>query len=251
MRSFWRTAGGGRLPGSALDRRLLRDIVLVSLAVGVVGVSFGAIAVSGGQPAWVPLAMSLAVFAGGAQFAALYIVLGGGGPAAAVLAGLVLNARLLPFGFAIGDVLDLPWPARLAGSHLVVDESVAFAMAQRDPGRRRAAFLACGAMLFVAWNVGTVAGVLAGRAVGNPRPLGLDAASPMVLLALVLPTLREPRARRAAIAGAAIALAATPFLPGGLPVLLALLGVAAAGRPGRPGRSDPADRADPTLEPPA
>jgi predicted branched-subunit amino acid permease len=223
MRSFWRT----------LDRPLLRDIGLVCLADGVVGVSFGAIAVSGGQPAWVPLAMSSAVFAGGAQFAALYIVLGGGGMAAAVLAGLVLNARLLPFGFAVADVLDLPWPARLAGSHLVVDESVAFALAQREPGRRRAAFLACGALLFVVWNLGTVAGVLAGRAVGNPRSLGLDAASPMVLLALVLPALRDPRASRAALAGAAIALAATPFLPGGLPVLLALLGLVIAGLPGR------------------
>jgi predicted branched-subunit amino acid permease len=233
MRSFWRT-GGGRIRRPALDRGLLRDIGIVCLADGVVGVSFGAIAVSGGQPAWVPLAMSPAVFAGGAQFAALYIVLGGGGPAAAVLAGLVLNARMLPFGFAVADVLDLPWPARLAGSHLVVDESVAFALAQRDPARRRAAFLACGALLFVVWNAGSVAGVLAGKAVGNPRALGLDAASPMVLLALVLPALREPRARRAALAGAAVALAATPFLPGGLPVLLALLGLAAAGRPGRP-----------------
>jgi predicted branched-subunit amino acid permease len=232
MRSFWRTARG-RVRG---DGGLLRDIGLVCLAVGIVGVSFGAIAVSGGQPAWVPLAMSPAVFAGGAQFAALYIVLGGGGPAAAVLAGLVLNARLLPFGFAVGDVLDLPWPARLAGSHLVVDESVAFALAERDPARRRAAFLTCGILLFVAWNLGTVAGVLAGKAVGNPRALGLDAASPMVLLTLVLPALREPRARRAALAGAAIALAATPFLPGGLPLLLALLGLAAAGRPGRSGR---------------
>jgi predicted branched-subunit amino acid permease len=233
MRSFWRT-GGVRIRRPTLDRALLRDIGLVCLADGVVGVSFGAIAASGGQPAWVPLAMSPAVFAGGAQFAALYIVLGGGGPAAAVLAGLVLNARMLPFGFAVADVLDLPWPARLAGSHLVVDESVAFALAQRDPARRPAAFLACGVLLFVAWNAGTAAGVLAGKAVGNPRALGLDAASPMVLLALVLPALREPRARRAALVGAAVALAATPFLPGGLPVLLALLGLAAAGRPGRP-----------------
>jgi predicted branched-subunit amino acid permease len=249
MRSFWRTPRGvirgDRRVWSALDQRLLRDIGLVCLADGVVGVSFGAIAVSGGQPAWVPLAMSPAVFAGGAQFAALYIVLGGGGPAAAVLAGLVLNARLLPFGFAVGDVLDLPWPGRLAASHLVVDESVAFALAQRGPKRRRAAFLACGVLLFVAWNLGTVAGVLAGRAVGNPRSLGLDAASPMVLLALVLPALREPRARRAALAGAAVALAATPFLPGGLPVLLALAGLAAAGGPGRP---DPAGPARPGME---
>jgi predicted branched-subunit amino acid permease len=186
MRSFWRT----------LDRPLLRDISLVALADGVVGVSFGAIAVAGGQPAWVPLAMSPAVFAGGAQFAALYIVLGGGGAIAAVVAGLVLNARMLPFGFAVADVLDLRWPARLAGSQLLTDEAVAFTLAQRDPVRRRAAFFACGLLLFVVWNLGTLLGVLAGRAVGNPDALGLDAASPMVLLALVLPTLREPRARR-------------------------------------------------------
>jgi predicted branched-subunit amino acid permease len=224
MRSFWRTL--------ALDRRLRRDIALVALADGVVGVSFGAIAVSGGLPAWVPLAMSPAVFAGGAQFAALYIVLGGGGLAAAVIAGLVLNARLLPFGFAVADVLDLRWPAKLLGSHLVLDESVAFALAQRDPARRRAAFLTCGALIFVVWNLGTVVGVLAGRAVGNPDALGLDAASPMVLLALVLPALRDSRARRAALLGAAVAVAGTPFLPGGLPVLLALLGLVAVGRPG-------------------
>jgi predicted branched-subunit amino acid permease len=229
MRSFWRT----------LDRPLLRDIALVALADGVVGVSFGAIAVSGGLPAWVPLAMSPAVLAGGAQFAALYIVLGGGGAATAVAAGLVLNARMLPFGFAVADVLDLRWPARLAGSQLVTDESVAFALAQRDPVRRRAAFFACGLLLFVVWNAGTLLGVLAGRAVGNPDALGLDAASPMVLLALVLPTLREPRARRAALAGAAIALAATPFVPAGLPVLLALIGLVAVGRPGAGHRAAP------------
>jgi predicted branched-subunit amino acid permease len=222
MRSFWRT----------LDRPLLRDIALVALADGVVGVSFGAIAVSGGLPAWVPLAMSPAVFAGGAQFAALYIALGGGGALAAVVAGLVLNARLLPFGFAVADVLDLPWPARLLGSQLLTDESVAFTLLQRDPVRRRAAFFVCGVLLFVVWNVGTLLGVLAGRAVGNPDALGLDAASPMVLLALVLPALREPRARRAALVGAAVALAATPFLPAGLPVLMALIGLVTLGRPG-------------------
>jgi predicted branched-subunit amino acid permease len=231
MRSFWRT----------LDGTLLRDIGLVVLADGVVGVSFGAIAVSGGQPAWVPLAMSPTVFAGGAQFAALYIGLGGGGLTAAVAAGLVLNARLLAFGFAVADVLDLRWPAKLLGSHLVLDESTAFALAQREPARRRAAFLACGALLFVVWNLGTLLGVLAGRAVGNPDALGLDAASPIVLLALVLPTLRDPRARRAALLGTVIAVAGTPFLPTGLPVLLALAGLVAVGRPGagRPGAGRP------------
>ncbi|HEY7361902.1 MAG TPA: AzlC family ABC transporter permease, partial [Streptosporangiaceae bacterium] len=88
MRSFWRT----------LDQGSLRDISLVCLADAIVGASFGAITVSGGLHPSVPVAMSVLVFAGGAQFAAAGVVLAGGSPAAAVVAGLVLNARLLPYG---------------------------------------------------------------------------------------------------------------------------------------------------------
>jgi 4-azaleucine resistance transporter AzlC len=213
-----------------MDRALLRDIGLVCLADGVVGASFGAIAVSGGQPPWVPVAMSLLVFAGGAQFAALGVVLAGGSPIAAVVAGLVLNARHLPFGFAVADVLGSRLPVRLLGVHVMVDESVAFAIAQEDvaPGdlpRRRAAFWTSGLLLFGVWNLGVLVGVLAGRLIGDPAALGLDAAAPVVLLALVLPSLRDVGTLRAAAVGAVIALAATPFLPPGVPVALALLGM--------------------------
>jgi predicted branched-subunit amino acid permease len=57
--------------------------------------------------------------------------------------------------------------------------------------------------------------------------LGLDAAFPAVLLALILPAMRDPATRRAALAGVAIALITAAFLPTGLPVLLALVGVLA------------------------
>jgi predicted branched-subunit amino acid permease len=54
---------------------------------------------------------------------------------------------------------------------------------------------------------------------------GLDAAFPAVLLALVLPSLQDKATRTAALAGVVVALAVTPFLPAGLPVLLALAGL--------------------------
>jgi predicted branched-subunit amino acid permease len=79
--------------------------------------------------------------------------------------------------------------------------------------------------LFVCWNLGTIAGVLAGRAIGDPGVFGLDAAFPAALLALVLPSLRDVATVRPALLGAAIALAATPFLPAGVPLLLALAGL--------------------------
>lgn len=202
----------------------MADIALVCAADALVGLSFGAISVSGGLPAWLPVALSVLVFAGGAQFAAVGAVLAGGGAASGVVAGLILNARLLPFGVAVADVLGSRWPARLLGAHLVVDESVAFTIRQDDPDRRRAAFWLTGASLFVVWNLAVVGGALAGRVLRDTDAIGLDAAFPAVLLALVLPTLTD-RSRRPALLGAVLAVAATTVLPPGLPVLVSLLGL--------------------------
>lgn len=215
MRSIWRT----------LDRALLRDILAIAAAVSAVGASFGAISVATGLPWWLPTVMSVLVFAGGSQFLMVGVLGAGGSPIAAVLGGLVLNARHLPYGMALGEAIGRGRLARLIGSHLLIDESVAFALAQRDPTRARAAYWATGVTLFLTWNTGVVVGVLAGQAIGDPAAFGLDAAFPAGLLALLLPSLRDREVLRPALLGAAIAMAASPFLPAGVPVLLALFGL--------------------------
>lgn len=100
MRSLLRTP-----LGTSLDTSLVRDSSLVWLASGVVGVSFGAISVAGGLPVWVPVLMSLIVYAGSAQFSAVGVLLAGGGPFAAAATGLLLNTRTAAFGLAVADVL--------------------------------------------------------------------------------------------------------------------------------------------------
>ncbi|MEV4415732.1 AzlC family ABC transporter permease [Catellatospora sp. NPDC049609] len=195
-------------------------------ATGVIGLSFGAIAVASGLPAWAPLLMSVLVFAGGSQFLAVALMTGN--PFAAVLGGMLINARHLPFGLALGGALGTSRFARFAGAHVVIDESTAFALAEPDPARRGRTFWAVGVAIFVTWNIGTVIGVLLGGAVGDPAAYGLDAAFPAGLLALLLPSLRDRATRAAALAGSLIAVVATPLLPAGLPVLAALLGVVAA-----------------------
>jgi 4-azaleucine resistance transporter AzlC len=212
MRSIWRT----------VDPDLARSVGALAAAIVLVGGSFGAIATAAGLPVWLSVAMSVLVFAGGSQFAAVALVASGGSPLVAALAGVMLNARHLPFGLAVGDVLGRGWLTRIVGSHMMVDESVAFALAEPDPRRRRVAYWTCGIALFVAWNTGTVIGAYAGSRLGDPTALGLDAAFPAALLALLLPSLRDVRARTVAAAGAAIALTATPWLPAGVPVVLAL-----------------------------
>ncbi|MGA9870597.1 MAG: AzlC family ABC transporter permease [Rhodococcus sp. (in: high G+C Gram-positive bacteria)] len=216
MRSIWRT----RHPAT-------RDIALVCLADGLVGASFGAISVSAGLPIWVPVAMSLFVFAGAAQFILVGVLAAGGNPVAAVASALLVNTRLVPLSFSVSDAFaDVPWPRKLLGLHLVTDESVAFAVAEKDAAGRRTAFWLCGIGLFVSWNIGVFLGAALGGAITDTAALGLDAAFPAVLIALVMPALRDGATRTAALVGAVIAVAAATVLPPGIPVLLALAGVA-------------------------
>src|SRR5262245_9876748 len=99
MRSIWRT----------LDRDVARDIGLVCLADGLVGASFGAITVGADLPLWLPMLLSVVVFAGAAQFMFVGLVASGGNPVAAVAASLLINLRHIPFGFTVGDVVGRGW----------------------------------------------------------------------------------------------------------------------------------------------
>ncbi|WP_143121672.1 AzlC family ABC transporter permease [Saccharopolyspora antimicrobica] len=212
--SFWRDA-------------LVRDVLSMALAMAIVGASLGAIAVSKGVPLWMITLMGAVVFAGGSEFMAVGLVTAGAAPITAVLSGLMLNARHLPFGLAVGGLLDRGWPTRLIGSHLMVDEAVAFAMAQRTPEQKRRAYWLTGIALYCAWAPSVFLGGLLGQGVGDPGAFGLDAAMPAALLALIMPSLREFRTLRAVAVGALIAVLTTPLLPEGLPVMVALVGVAA------------------------
>jgi predicted branched-subunit amino acid permease len=159
------------------------------------------------------------------------VLVAGGSPVAAALAGLLVNLRHLPFGFAVADALPRRGLARLVGTHLMTDEATAFTVARTEPAARRSAYWLAGVGLFVCWNAGVALGVLGGRVVGDTDALGLDAAFPAVLLALVLPSLRgDGVARRAVAVGSVVAVAAALVLPSGLPVLAALLGLVAVGR---------------------
>jgi len=229
MRTIHRTASS---PDADSSRALVRDAAAIAAAMVAVGASFGAIAITYGLPTWAPFLMSTVIFAGGAQFLAVGLI-AAGNPVAAVLAGLLLNTRHLPFGLAVSDVIGGRWRDRIVGSHLMTDETVAFTLAEQDPARRRRVYWLIGLTLFASWNVGSALGVALGGATGDPSVLGLDAAFPAGLIALIMPSLRDRRTRVAALTGAAIAVVLTPVLPAGLPVLCALVGLGTLFRPRR------------------
>ncbi len=209
---------------SALHRR----VFWLCGALAIVGASLGAIAVTQGVPIWLVTLMGVVVFAGGSEFMAIGLMTAGAAPMTAVLGGLMLNARHLPFGFAVGDAFGSRWWSRMIGAHLMIDEAVAFTLAEQDPQRRRRAYWTSGAALFGTWAPSIFVGGLLGQWIGDPDVLGLDAALPAALFALITPSLRDHPTLRAVALGAVLAVVTTPVLPEGLPIVVAVLAVAAA-----------------------
>lgn len=191
-------------------------LALPTLAVGV---SFGVLAEPVMGPV-APIVMSVIVFAGSAQFAALSVLAAGGGAAAAITAGLLMNTRFLPMGFAVAPVLRGGPLRRAAEGQAVVDASWAIA-SRSEGGFDRGLLLGATIPQAVAFIGGTVVGALGGSALSDPEAFGIDAVFPAFFLALLVNEARSRRAIGVAVAGGLLTLALLPLLPAGLAVLSA------------------------------
>jgi predicted branched-subunit amino acid permease len=138
----------------------------------------------------------------------------------------MLNLRYLAVGMSVAPSLTGGKVRRLAVAQLAVDES--WAVSQRDGRVDRNRLIGAGLVLMTAWCAGTVAGVVGGGALGDPSDYGLDAMFPALFLALLAGQLDGRRARVAALAGGLIALALTPLVPPGLPIVAAAAGAVVA-----------------------
>jgi 4-azaleucine resistance transporter AzlC len=201
----------------------LRLGVPFAVAGFLVAVSFGIVARDAGLSALAAIVMSVIVFAGSAQFAAIAILTGGGGVAAAIGAGALMNSRFLMMGVALAPSLPGRWPWRAAQGQTVVDASWALA-ARGDGTFDRWLLFGSTSVQYVTWATGTVVGALGGGALGDTDKLGLDAIYPAFFVGLLVSEARNGRARGAAAIGALVALALVPFAPAGIPVLAASVG---------------------------
>jgi 4-azaleucine resistance transporter AzlC len=195
-------------------------------AAALFGVSFGLLARGEGLGIAAPLLMSMTVFAGSSQFAAISVLGAGGAASAAVAAGILLNARYAAMGLAAAGAFRGGPLRRFLEAQLLVDESWAIAGSRVGFDLRR--MIGAGCVMWVTWVAGTGTGVLGAGLVVDPESLGLDAAFPALFLGLLAPRLRSRRVLVAALLAASVALALIPVLPAGLPIVVsaavALLG---------------------------
>lgn len=206
-------------------REVRRQSWSVGFATGLYGISFGALAVAAGLEIWQTAALSLLMFTGGSQFAFVGII-GSGGLAAAPAAigtAAFLGFRNGLYALQMSQILGAIGLTRLAAAQLTIDESTAVGVTQPEPAAQRLGFWQTGIAVYVCWNISTFLGAVLGNQLGDPKRYGLDAAAAAAFCALLWPRLKSRDA--VAIAGVAlvIAVALSPVLPAGVPVLVAAL----------------------------
>ena len=180
-----------------------------------------------GLPAGV---VGTAVIFGGSAHLATIRSLEGAGVAAALLTGLVVNARLVVYSAALARRWrGQPRWFRLVAAAFVIDPTWATAerLAEECPGpaRQRRRFLAAGAALGIGFTAAVAVGILAGARSGMPD---LEVAVPLCLVALIGPSLRRPSDQRVVAAAATVALL-TAGWPSGTGLLAATLAGCLAG----------------------
>jgi 4-azaleucine resistance transporter AzlC len=183
----------------------------LGIAVSAVGFAFvyGLSAREAGFSPIEAIAMSVIVFAGAAQFAAVgYVASGLAWPGVVLLTGL-LNARHLLYSAALRPWLKgVPFARRALMAHLLTDEAFALTIGHFRRIRRTdewGFWVAAVGMTFIPWNLGTIAGVFLGSQIPDPTRFGIDIIFPAAMAGLTIGLITGRRELVAAIVGAGIA----------------------------------------------
>jgi 4-azaleucine resistance transporter AzlC len=174
------------LPSNAA-RDGLRDIWPVMVAAFPIGLLFGALCAGKGLSVAEAGLMSLLVFAGGAQFAAVELWTTPVPVAALVFSAALINARHVLMGASLAPKLArfALWQ-RLVGFHFMTDETWALAERRALAQKVTPAYWFTAALLLpVAWISGTVLGGWLGSFMGDPARFGADFAFTALFIGLV------------------------------------------------------------------
>lgn len=205
------------------DAAAIRTSLAVGLSAAAYGVSYGALAVAAGLDVWQTSVMSLLMFTGGSQFALIGVLASGGTAAggAAIASAAILGLRNGIYGIRMSPIIRGSWYTRLLAAHVTIDETTAVATMQTTRRTQLIGFWTTAAAVFIGWNLTTLIGALIGDALGDPRQWGLDAAAAAAFLGLLWPRLKQRQTIAVAAGAAVVAIALTPVLMPGLPVLVA------------------------------
>ena len=194
-----------------------KAIVPVLLALLPFGLAFGATATGNGLSAIEALGMSVFVFAGAAQLAAVPLLSAGASVAIVLLTVLVVNLRLTLYSASLAPHfkrLPAGWKGLLA--YLLTDQAYAATITPFDEGEtgepdKRWYYLGVALAIWVTWQAATVLGIVLGA--WASEGWSLDFVLPLIFIAAAVPAIKDRTTGAASLSAgvAALVCAALPL----------------------------------------
>ena len=194
------------LPAEA--RRGLRDVAPILLGIAPFGLVAGAAAINAGLTPLQAVGLSLVVFAGAAQLAAIELFGTNAELSVILVTAIVINLRMVMYSASIAPHFRaFRNRSKAVCSYVLTDQAYALSVARYttdgatlDPAARRQYYLAVGGSLWVVWQLCSLAGIVVGARV--PGSWGLEFAVPLVFLSLLIPAISSwPKLFAAAVGG--------------------------------------------------
>ena len=199
------------------------------MLLGIVpfGVITGVAMVASGIPPLVAMLMSLIVFAGASMVASAQLLASAAPAALIVLTTLIINLRFMMYSASLRvHFADAPLRWRIAIAYLTADNVYGLLLGRfsehpQDEGKLEY-FIGAGIVVWAAWQVAVLGGILIGA--GVPASWRLEFAAPLAFIAMTIPHLRDRAMIAAALAAGAAVIAAHE-----LPLRLNIVAAAAVG----------------------
>lgn len=208
-------------------REGLHDGMPTLFGIAAWGLVVGIAMVKAGLSVPQSIGMTLLVFAGSAQLASLPLIVAHAPVWVIFATALVVNLRFVIFSVLLAPhFAHLPWQQRFGLGYVSGDMTVALFLRRfpsEAPAPGKLAYLK-GLMYpnWVAWQVGSIAGILLGSAV--PPQWGLGFAGTLAILCIMIPLVANKAALCGVLVAGAVAVAAF-----GLPYKLGLLSAVVVG----------------------
>ncbi len=171
-------------------------IAIFPLCIAVVpwGILCGSLSIQVGLTPFQAQALSLFVFAGAAQLAAVSLI-GALSPALPILSStFVISSRHLLYSAVFHEkVKGLPLYKRIMFAFFLTDEMFAITNDYIEKNKQFNYLYAVssGIMFYVMWNMSTFIGIVAGSSVNNLEEYGLEFAIAATFIAIVIPSIKS------------------------------------------------------------
>lgn len=219
-----------QLTGADIRRGFWR-VLPISLFVFVFGLAFGVAALQSNMANVEVMLMSITVFAGTVQFAVLDMWGTQVPIVPLLLTTLAINSRMLLMGASLYPWLRLlPVRRRYASLITLSDANWAMTLNDLQQGRNNLGTLVGGGIaLWTCWQAGTLAGLLLGSGIEDPKSVGLDMVMGCFMLSMMMVGKRNLRKSLAWCLSAAAAYAAYRWLPPNTHVIVGAVAGGAVG----------------------